>query len=234
MTPKQAAAVAAADLVPSDAVIGLGTGSTADLFVRELARRLADGRVRDIVGVPTSQRTAALARELGVPLVAADDVPQEIAVTFDGADEVDPEGNLIKGGGGSLLREKIVAQASRRLVILVDPSKLVSRLGSTFPLPVDVVPFGWSAHDAFFRSLGLEPRARTLMSGGLFRTDEGNLVIDLDSRRSGGIEDPRGLDQILRARAGIVDTGLFLGMATEVIVGRPEGTETRRCSRSTA
>lgn len=225
MSPKEAAAIAAADLVPSDAVIGLGTGSTAELFVRELGRRLEDGRVRKIVGVSTSVRTATLARELGVPLLPKHDVPEEIAITFDGADEVDPAWNLTKGGGGSLLREKIVAQASRRLVIMVDDSKLAPRLGATFPLPIDVVPFGWTTHIPFLERLGVQPQLRRLFDGEVFQTDEGNYVLDLDFRSRGGIEDPQALHEQLLSRVGIVETGLFLGMATAVVVGRPSGAE---------
>ena len=230
MTPKQAAAIAAADLVPNDCVIGLGTGSTADLFVRELGRRIADGRVRGITGAPTSRRTADLAREVGVPLLQNDDLPEEIAITFDGADEVDPAWNLTKGGGGSLLREKIVAQASRELVIMVDESKLVERLGASFPVPIDVVPFGWASHLPFLRALGVEPRLRRSIDGSVFRTDEGNFVLDLDLRDRGGVVDLPAFQAALASRVGIVETGLFLGMATAVIVGGAAGAE--RLSRT--
>lgn len=223
MTPKLAAANAACDLVPSDALIGLGTGSTADLFVRELGRRQADGRVRRVVCAATSRRTALLAREVGLALLPSEDLPDVIDITFDGADEVDPAWNLTKGGGGSLLREKIVAQASRELVIMVDESKLVERLGASFPIPIDVVPFGWASHLPFLRSFGAEPRLRNLMDGGVFRTDEGNFVVDLDLRSRQGIADLLAFETRLASRAGIVENGLFLGLATAVVVGKQEG-----------
>ena len=225
MTPKQTAAVSAADLVPNDCLIGLGTGSTADLFVRELGRRIADGRIRGVTGAPTSRRTAELAREVGVPILASDDLPDQIAITFDGADEVDPAWNLTKGGGGSLLREKIVAQTSLELVIIVDDSKLVERLGSSFPVPIDVVPFGWASHLPFLRELGAEPRLRRLTDGGAYRTDEGNFILDLDLRDLGGVQDLAAFEARIRSRVGIVEAGIFLGLTTAVIVGRPDGAE---------
>ena len=228
MTPKQAAAIFAADLVPNDCILGLGTGSTADLFVRELGRRLADGRIRGITGAPTSNRTADLAREVGIPLLPNDDLPDEIAITFDGADEVDPAWNLTKGGGGSLLREKIVAQASRQLVIMVDDSKVVDRLGASFPIPIDVVPFGWASHLRFLRELGVEPRLRRLIDGGVVRTDEGNFILDLDLRKQGGVPDLLAFHARLSSRVGIVETGIFLGLATAVIVGRADGADQLR------
>jgi ribose 5-phosphate isomerase A len=137
-------------------------------------------------------------------------------LTIDGADEVDPQGNLIKGHGGALLWEKVVASASRRYVIIVDRSKLVDRLGRRFAVPVEVIPFGWKTHLAAFRALGAEPALRA-NSGEPFRTDEGDYIIDC--RFADGIPDPLDLDRKLRARPGVVETGLFLGMHPQVIVG---------------
>jgi len=212
---KRAAAVRAVDLVRSGMVLGLGTGSTAALAVDEIGRRLADGRLRDLVGVPTSDATERQARALGIPLSTLERHPA-LDLTIDGADEVDPARRLIKGGGGALLREKIVATASRRLAIVVDRSKLVERLGATFPLPVEVTPFGWTTHVAPIRAMGGEPVLRT-RDGATYRTDGGNYVLDV--RFAEGIDDPERVGAELKARVGVVETGLFLGFEPEVIVG---------------
>jgi len=197
-------------------VVGLGTGATAGAAVREIGRRLATGQLSDIAGIPTSDATRDLARELRIPLTDLSANPQ-IDLTIDGADEVSPGGDLIKGLGGALLREKIVAVNSRRLVIVVDQTKLVQRLGQRAALPIEVVPFGWSTHLSFLRELGAEP---TLRHGeaGPFLTDDGHYIID--ARFSGGINDPNALADALARRAGVMETGLFLGMAPEVLVGR--------------
>jgi ribose 5-phosphate isomerase A len=214
---KRAAAKQAVDRIESGMVVGLGSGSTSALAVDELARRLASGALRDIVGVPTSAATQEQATRLGILLGTLEEYPQ-LDVTLDGADEVDPDGNLIKGLGGALLREKMVATASRRLVIMVDPTKLVPRLGTRCPLPVEVVTFGAGSHAATIRALGGEPVLR--MAGGQpYRTDEGHLL--LDCRFAAGIADPLAVQSVLRGRPGIVDTGLFLGFRPEVVVGRP-------------
>ena len=197
-------------------VVGLGTGATAGAAVREIGRRLATGQLSDIAGIPTSDATRDLARELRIPLTDLSANPQ-IDLTIDGADEVSPGGDLIKGLGGALLREKIVAVNSRRLVIVVDQTKLVQRLGQRAALPIEVLPFGWSTHLSFLRELGAEP---TLRHGeaGPFLTDDGHYIID--ARFSGGINDPNALADALARRAGVMETGLFLGMAPEVLVGR--------------
>jgi ribose 5-phosphate isomerase A len=212
---KRAAAVRAVDLVRPGMVLGLGTGSTAALAVEEIGRRLAAGRLRDLVGVPTSDATERQARALGIPLSTLDRHP-ELDLTIDGADEVDPAGRLIKGGGGALLREKIVATASRRLAIVVDRSKLVERLGARFPLPVEVTPFGWTTHVEPIRAMGGEPVLRS-RDGAPYRTDGGNYILDV--RFAAGIDDPERVGAELKARVGVVETGLFLGFEPEVIVG---------------
>jgi ribose 5-phosphate isomerase A len=230
MVLKERAAAAAAALVESGMLVGLGTGSTAALVAREIARRLRAGEIQDVRGVPTSEATAKLARELEIPLTDLESIPQ-LDLTLDGADEVDPAWNLIKGGGGSLLREKIVAQASAVEVIVVDESKLVPRLGEKMPLPVEVVPFGWSTHLDFFRSLGGDPELRRLTDGTPFVTDEGNYTIDVrfKSRPSRSpLSDPHRLERNLLVRAGVVDTGLFLGMTTVLVVGRESGVDIQR------
>ena len=222
MNPKQAAAEWGASLVQSGMVLGLGSGTTSALMVQAIGRKLREGTLRDIVGVPSSSAIAAVARESGVPLATLDERPA-LDLNLDGADEVDPNLDLIKGLGGALLWEKIVATAAREVVILVDDSKLVSRLGTKAPLPVEVVPFGWKCHLAFIVSLGGAPTLRLEPDGKPFVTDEGNYI--LHCRFEGGIADPVGLEAKLLGRAGIVGTGLFLGVAHRVIVGKPDGVE---------
>lgn len=222
MNPKQAAAEQGASLVQSGMVLGLGSGTTSALMVQAIGRKLREGTLRDIVGVPSSSAIAAVARESGVPLATLDERPA-LDLNLDGADEVDPNLDLIKGLGGALLWEKIVATAAREVVILVDDSKLVSRLGTKAPLPVEVVPFGWKSHLAFIVSLGGAPTLRLKPDGKPFVTDEGNYI--LHCRFEGGIADPAGLEAKLLGRAGIVGTGLFLGVAHRVIVGKPDGVE---------
>jgi ribose 5-phosphate isomerase A len=206
------------DFVRDGMLLGLGSGATASAAVRELGRRLAAGRLSGITGIPTSNATRDLALEVGVPLTDLAANPQ-IDLTIDGADEVTPTGDLIKGLGGALLREKIVALHSRRLVIVVDQTKLVRRLGERAPLPVVVVPFGWGTHLAFLRELGADPALRTRRGEEVpFVTDDGHYI--LDAWFSGGIEDPPALADVLARRTGVVETGLFLGMAPEVVVGQ--------------
>ena len=215
---KQLAGEYAADLVESGMVVGLGTGSTAIFATRCIARKLRAGELRDIVALATSRATDAAARELGIPMLT-DDIPREIDLTIDGADEVDPLLDLIKGGGGALLREKIVAQASRREVIVVDESKLSPRIGTHWPLPVEVLAFGWRSQARFLESLGAVVTPRT-GDGGLVRTDQGNMILD---SRFGPIADPAALAGVLGARAGIIEHGLFIGLAHDLIVAGATG-----------
>jgi ribose 5-phosphate isomerase A len=221
------AAERGASLVESGMVLGLGSGSTATLAVQAIGRRLCEGGLRNVVGVPSSSAIAAVARESGVPLTTLEAHPV-LDLDLDGADEVDPNLNLIKGLGGALLWEKVVAAASRRVVIFVDESKLVDRLGTKARLPVEVIPFGWRTHLAFIESLGGKPELRTMPDGRPFVTDEGNYILHC---RFDGIADPAALDAKLLTRAGVVGTGLFLGIAHQVIIGRPTGVEVR--TRST-
>jgi ribose 5-phosphate isomerase A len=199
-------------------VVGLGTGSTAVFAVRRLGQLLRDGGLRDVVGVPTSHRTEAEARALGIPLAL--DGARDIDVTIDGADEVDPDLNLIKGGGGALLHEKIVAQASRREVIVVDDAKLSPRLGTQWAVPVEVVEFLWQSQARFLESLGARVTRRTAPDGRPFTTDEGNVILDC---AFGPIAAPRELAGQLEGRTGIVEHGLFLHLATDVIVAGDAG-----------
>jgi ribose 5-phosphate isomerase A len=196
--------------------LGLGTGSTVAFYLRALGRRVQEGELPGIVGVPTSRWTEREAGELGIPLTTLEEVGL-LDLTVDGADEVDPELDLIKGLGGALLREKMVAQATRHMIIIADQSKLVDRLGTRSPLPVEVVPFSWESHLPFFETLGARAVLREAPNGQPFSTDNGNLI--LDCHFSGGIGDPLGLQDALANRAGVVESGLFLGMADEVLVG---------------
>jgi len=216
---KQQAAERAVEFVESGMVVGLGHGSTAAFALRRLARMLRTGQLRGLLGVPCSLQVEAMARRLGIPLTTLDEHPV-VDLTIDGADEVDPQLNLIKGGGGALLREKIVAQASRREIIVVDEGKLSPALGTRWPVPVEVVPFGWRVQVAYLESLGAEVVLRRDDGGGPFRTDQGNLILDC---RFGPIADPARLAARLSGRAGIVEHGLFLGLATDVIVAGRQG-----------
>ena len=218
MNPAQLdAARRAVDLVRDGMVLGLGSGTTASAAVRELGRRMATGRLTGVAGVPTSNATRELALEVGVPLTDLAAHPT-LDLTIDGADEVNPAGDLIKGLGGALLRDKIVAARSRRLVIVVAPGKLVRRLGERAPLPVEVVPFGWSTHLDFLRDLGAEPALRARRgSDEPFVSDDGHYI--LDARFPHGIADPPGLADTLARRPGVVETGLFLGFTPELVVG---------------
>jgi len=194
-------------------VVGLGTGTTADFFLRALAERIADGRLTDIRGLPTSRGSEVLARRLGIPIATFVECPHA-DITIDGADEIDPSLNLIKGGGGALLREKVVAQNSSKLVIIADDSKKVAALGTRFPLPVEVTVFGFETQAAFLSSLGCVPKLR--MAGDKpFITDNGNYIYDCKFPR---IDNPLSLESELGMRAGIVESGLFLGIAKMAIV----------------
>lgn len=215
---KQQAGEYAASLVLPGMVVGLGTGSTAIFATRKIAARLQAGDLRDIAAVATSRATAAAARALGIPLLT-DDIPREIDITIDGADEVDPAMDLIKGGGGALLREKIVAQASHRVVIVADAEKLSPRLGTHWPLPVEALEFGWRSQVRFLESLGATVTPRP-DEGGFFRTDQSNIVLDC---RFGPIDDPQALAGTLEARAGLVGHGLFIGIATDLVVAGKDG-----------
>ena len=211
---KQKAALRAVEFVASGMVVGLGTGSTTQFAVRQIAAQLKAGVLKNIVAIPSSIRTEALARQLDIPVTGFDEHPQ-IDVTIDGADEVDPDLNLIKGGGGALLREKILAQASRRNIIIVDESKLSPKLGTRWALPIEVIPFARRTEEIFLAALGGQVSLRTNADGNPFRTDQNNLILDVNFGRMSA---PQKLAAQLNERAGIVEHGLFLGLASDVIV----------------
>jgi len=211
---KQKAAHRAVEFVESGMVVGLGTGSTTAFAVIRIGERLKSADLKDIVGIPTSIRTETLAAEWNIPLCGLEDQPV-IDVTIDGADEVDPELNLIKGGGGALLREKVVAQASRQNVIIVDESKLSPRLGTRWALPVEVIPFAAKPAENFLKSQGAAVTLRLDDNGRPYQTDQNNFILDANF---GAMADPNSVAASLNERAGIVEHGLFLGLASDVIV----------------
>ncbi len=211
---KQKAAHRAVEFVDSGMVVGLGTGSTTAFAVIRIGERIKSGDLKNIVGIPTSIRTEKLARDLDISLATLDEQP-EIDVTIDGADEVDPELNLIKGGGGALLREKVVAQASRQNIIIVDESKLSPRLGTRWALPVEVIPFAAKSAENFLKSLGATVILRLDDNRQPYQTDQNNFILDANF---GEMTDPNRVAASLNERAGIVEHGLFLGLASDVIV----------------
>jgi ribose 5-phosphate isomerase A len=210
---KEAAARASLRFIQAGQVVGLGSGSTATHFIKLLGEEVRKGlRIR---GIPTSVHSRELAQSLGIPLTTLDEC-QEIAVTVDGADEVDPQLRLIKGGGGALLREKIVASATRQEIIVVDASKQVAKLGK-FPLPVEVIRFAQALVAKRITALGARVELRTLPDGKPFVTDENNHILDC---HFGEIDDPDRLARQLSDMPGVVEHGLFIGMASIVLVAR--------------
>ena len=216
---KKAAAQKAVEFVESGMIVGLGYGSTAVFAVREIARKLSEGELDEILGIPTALSVEQEARELGIPLTTLDNNPR-VDLTIDGADEVDPQLDLIKGGGGALLREKILAQASQREIIVVDESKLSERLGTRFALPVEVLAFGWGPELAYLESLGATVVLRKSQSGVPVETDQGNWILEAEF---GPIENLQDLAAKLDGRAAVAAHGLFLGLATDLIVGSSDG-----------
>jgi len=217
---KRAAGYRAAELVSSGMVVGLGSGSTARYATLCLGEKLREGSLRDIVTIPTSEETAQLARREGIPLTTLEEHPR-IAVTIDGADEVDPRLDVIKGLGGCLLREKIVAYATEREVIVVDESKMSKCLGLKSPVPVEVIQFGWRNTEAALARTGARTALRCI-GGAPYVTDEGNYIIDCAYK---GIEAPAELAVTLNTIPGVVENGLFLGLVKTVIVASPSGVE---------
>jgi ribose 5-phosphate isomerase A len=191
-----------------------------DHFIDLLGERLASGHLEDVVGVPTSERTATRAAALGIPLQELHQA-QPLDLAVDGADEVDPRLQLVKGLGGALLREKMIVQAAERFVVIVDDGKRVERLGTRNDLPVEVVRFGWQSHVAWLEDAGIRAALRWDDDGEPYVTDNGNHILHLSF--DDGIEDPSALERFLKRRAGVVETGLFLNMASRVVVAAEDG-----------
>ena len=225
MNPKQRAAEAAVELLRDDMVVGLGTGSTAECFHLALADAIKSGKLRNIRVVPTSVRAEEHAKELGIAVVTLAQYPHP-DITIDGADDIAPNVDVTKGLGGALLREKVVAQNSKRMVIIADESKVVSVLGERSPLPVEVTVFGHEIQASFLRSLGCEPTLRLNKDGSPYVTDNSNFIYDCRFAR---IDDPQKVELALKSRAGVVETGLFLGIAEAAIIGSDSGV--RRITR---
>jgi ribose 5-phosphate isomerase A len=216
---KQAAAIAAVAQLEDGMVVGLGSGSTATLAIAAMGKRVVEESLR-IVGIPTSEKSASLARRVGISLTTLEEHPQ-IDLTIDGADEVELRTlNLIKGGGGDLLREKIVASSSARLVIIVDEAKLVDRLGRGFAVPVEVEPFGWQSTATRLHKLGGKPALRLRPDGQTFVTDGGHYILDM---AFGAIPSAADLDAKLNNVVGVMEHGIFVGLTSQVIVGGARG-----------
>lgn len=212
---KQSAARAAMELIRPGQIVGLGSGSTATYFVRSLAERVRQGL--KIMGIPTSQATKELAEQLGIPLTTFEAHPS-IDIDIDGADEIDPQLNLIKGGGGAFLREKVIASVSKRFVVIADSAKQVKQLGK-FPLPVEVIAFAQTLIAPQIQKLGAEVVLRRHSDGSVYVTDEGHHILDCTF---GAIKDPPALAADIRKIPGVVEHGLFIGMAEMALVGRGE------------
>ena len=216
---KKRAAERAVEFVQSGMVVGLGTGSTTGFALELIGEAIKAGRLKDIVGIPSSLQTERLANKFGIPLTTFEK-HTEIDLTIDGADEVDPQLNLIKGGGGALLREKVLAQASHRNIIIVDEGKLSQRLGTNWPVPIEVIPFAWPVEAHYLTSLGAKVILRKKSDGIPFTTNQDNFILDCDL---GPIARAEQLANRANQRAGIVEHGLFLKLATDVIVASKDG-----------
>ncbi|MEP6958330.1 MAG: ribose-5-phosphate isomerase RpiA [Nitrospirota bacterium] len=223
---KKAAAIKAVEFVRDGMVVGLGTGSTAKHAIFALGEKVREGIT--LLGVPTSEETATLARQQGITLIEADNA-WVIDVAIDGADQVDPCFNLIKGGGGALLKEKIVAASAKQFIVLVDHTKRVPVLGGSFPLPIEVIPFGWGNTA---RAIEAVTQSRVVLrerNGSPFHTEAGHLIVDVHLSR---IDSPRELEIALKMIPGVVETGLFVGRTNLLIVGTPNGVETHPAKRT--
>ncbi len=216
---KQQAARSAVEFINDGMIVGLGHGSTALFAVEEVAGMIRGGKLKNIVGVACSVYTDDTARKLGIPMKSLNEV-SAIDLVIDGADEIDRHLNMIKGGGGAMLREKMVAELSRRRVYIADESKLSSRIGTLRHVPVEVVPLGWKSVVPYLESLGAKVTLRCSTDGKPAMTDQGNYILDSNF---GPIEKPDELSIKLKGKAGIVEHGLFLNLATDVIVAGPKG-----------
>lgn len=205
-TPLHIIGERAADLIQSGMIVGLGTGSTAEAMILALGRRVANGLT--VTGVTTSDRTSALARSLDIPLMSIDET-DTLDICIDGADEIDPNLDIVKGRGGALLWEKLTARRARRYVIIASSEKLVSQLGTRLPLPVEIIPHGWKHTSESLETLGLHPHLRVEVNGAPYITDGGHYIVDCDTV---GMEDPARLATSIKLLTGVVEHGLFIDM----------------------
>jgi ribose 5-phosphate isomerase A len=213
---KQEVGRAAAAQVKSGSIVGLGTGSTTAFAIQFIGERLKSGELKDIKGIPTSFQASVLAKQHGIPLTTLDEAPR-IDIAIDGADEVDPQQNLIKGGGAAHTREKVVDSLAERFIVVVDSSKLVDKLGSTFPLPVEVLPMAIAPVTRALEALGGQPELRMgVKKDGPVITDQGNMVLDVTFP---GIADPAALEKTINNIPGVLENGLFVGVTDEVLIG---------------
>ena len=215
-TMKQEVGKAAAALVKSDSIVGLGTGSTTAYAIEYIGDRLASGEISNIVGIPTSFQAEVLAKKYGIPLTSLDAI-DHIDIAIDGADEVDPQKNLIKGGGAAHTREKVVDSLAEQFVVVVDSGKLTDKLGSTFLLPVEVIPMAMTPVMNSLEKLGGKPELRMgVKKAGPVVTDQGNLVIDV---KFASIDDPAELEKTINNLPGVLENGLFVGVADIILIG---------------
>ena len=204
----------AVKLIRNNMIVGLGTGSTVKYFLQALANKIRSGELENIKGIPSSLQTEAISRDLQIPLTTYHEY-QTLDITIDGADEVDPDFNLIKGGGGALLREKIMAQASKRLVIIIDESKYSPKLGTKFAVPVEILPYAMPLEMIYLKDLGAGIKIRKMTNGQIYKTDQDNNIIDCNFSL---IDNPQKLSEVLNMRAGIMEHGLFLSVTTDVVM----------------
>lgn len=221
---KQEAAEAAVESITSGMIVGLGHGSTAIFAMRKIAQLLSNGALSDIIGIPCSLQTKQQATELGIPLSTLEEHPN-VDILIDGADEIDSQMNMIKGGGGALLREKIVAQSSRKCIYVADETKYSNYLGEQWAVPVEVLHFGWKSTMKFIESLGATVSVRKTAEGDNFLTDQNNLIMDCNF---GIMQSPATVAAALKSRAGIVEHGLFVGIAHEIIIAGNNGLRTMK------
>lgn len=213
---KQEVGRAAAAKVQSDTIVGLGTGSTTAFAIQFIGERLQSGELKNVQGIPTSFQASVLAKQYGIPLTTLDDADQ-IDLAIDGADEVDPQKNLIKGGGAAHTREKIVDSLAKHFIVVVDSSKLVDKLGTTFPLPVEVMPIAVAPVTKALEALGGKPELRMgVKKDGPVITDQGNMILDV---KFDAIDNPAELEKIINNIPGVLDNGLFVGVANEILIG---------------
>jgi ribose 5-phosphate isomerase A len=223
---KHAAGSKAAEYVRNGMVVGLGTGSTSRHLILALGEKIKAGL--SIRGVPTSRETAELAKRCGIPLLESDNA-WVIDVAIDGADQVDPSLNLVKGGGGALLKEKIVAAAAKQFIVMVDETKLVPALGGSFPLPIEVAPFGWGSTAVLIEAASGGKAVLRQRNGQIFQTEAGHIILDLHLP---GIDHPAELEATLNQIPGVVETGLFVGCTDLLIIGTSQGVETKPAAGS--